>query len=1344
MLQTLYTQESRAATSAELQARAQLKAATASLVRGTAALTELLTGEANELVEMLEKTEATSEKYRENSKDPAVVQRALNVSKQMVDLVNQVKSHDTAVQQSLAKTGDPLVYDDGSIDRKDIPDPGEQVGQLAEGIAKLAKKRGDQNMIKKTEGKLLQHVMAVDKMVKGAQEAEESGGDPREVLADAPEDDKADLVEALDADTVGTDTDEEETTADAWEVAELDVDDMDAFTRAKICDLLPSLRCAACGENASTLQEYRDCVGREISEYQNSRKRRARRAEAKAQMDETVQRSKELKNLKRRGMLLAHDAFEMWGVHRNWARWTSDPTWPLEALKGEPAKAGWESFTTDSQVILETSIQDFQTGAVDIAKEEGMASADTIYATHLEDHVAEAMDIKAGGEDLMARAGDLQQQGMTMMGDAEGTMAEAQAIQADGLQLQAEMQETSAALQTELNHCQQPPTPFQPSQCNPDEIMRLSNEMDGHRQEAEALADRSSALSEEMQAHAEEADVMAQEAQAMAADAEQLQTQAMALKDEALADLTSSETLQAVAAELQDCAQRIATRVVDLAAQTAEQVTTQILALVPDLFFACLEAALDIITGFGWIITAARVTYMLVKYAYKKYKEWRDTRKQQLCGKTPQLDCCVGTVMSWYDQQVLAQRKTEAEFRADSQWILARKLQVPNSCTPWSLTLFAEPLDDETARVILAREMAQNAPAIFTRQISTYSWFGVGKGSLRLKDDTRLVVARSSFLIEWPRKKRQKRARVLRWSTGCDDFLPLKGGSQNSKGLRAKRNNASPLGVRFKFGGGSRSSRSFDMASDSESMCFLANAMCRAACYKPEVCDEHLDPQGVVDLGGKAARNAKNLLSLCAPVSGLKRATGVEEATYSKETKVGPAALRAFVWDHLFHKGEGEPMSRTEALAYSAAVCDKHVLPFWSCGAEECSLCQGVASMYTSSQSAQQWCSSFHLKDSENVSETYARDSGRYFKCQYLSEYLQSTEDQSRLRDRRATVAETCESRTFCSKASNTLPTLDMRPGLQRGTPEYADSQCRMCVEFVQRAAAGLKPKAFCNAIPSRYPQQKIFCEGTLREMMEAIPGVKNAQEKAFWSGWFSEWSAGLNGTVCNKLCKESVERRPEIKLTLKNPSPLILAGEDTEAAPPGKPLEENWQPEAADSITKSPWMKRALKSVKLSLPARAVSGTQVVIWKLEDQMQSSISGWEALLKEIAWDGTFTQKRVWPRTGAGGVISQKVQQAVFLMLREVTLLRSHVDFIAALLQTKMNLGVARRTSEDLTRRMDSLVQNFDLMDEVLTGMKAPSVPSRLRRKFQKKARDMETVANCYGVIVERHEHPSTV
>lgn len=32
--------------------------------------------------------------------------------------------------------------------------------------------------------------------------------------------------------------------------------------------------------------------------------------------------------------------------------------------------------------------------------------------------------------------------------------------------------------------------------------------------------------------------------------------------------------------------------------------------------------------------------------------------------------------------------------------------------------------------------------------------------------------------------------------------------------------------------------------------------------------------------------------------------------------------------------------------------------------------------------------------------------------------------------------------------------------------------------------------------------------------------------------------------------------------------------------------------------------------------------------------IQTLLGGWEALLKELAWDGTFTQKRVWPRTSS--------------------------------------------------------------------------------------------------------------
>ncbi|CAE7900131.1 GIP, partial [Symbiodinium necroappetens] len=227
--------------------------------------------------------------------------------------------------------------------------------------------------------------------------------------------------------------------------------------------------------------------------------------------------------------------------------------------------------------------------------------------------------------------------------------------------------------------------------------------------------------------------------------------------------------------------------------------TSQILALVPDLFLACLEAALDIITGFGWIITAARLTYMLTKYAIRKWREWRDARPQKLCAKAPQLDCCVNSVMAWYDRQALAQRQTEAEFRADSQDLLARALKYPNSCTPWSVTLFAEPPDDETLKVLLAREMEQGGPGIFTRKIRTHlSLFGVTSGWTSFKRDARLVVARSTFMIEWPRKEGEKHAETRRFSTSCEDFIPIGGkDSRDTKGLRAKLAKGVPLGIRF-------------------------------------------------------------------------------------------------------------------------------------------------------------------------------------------------------------------------------------------------------------------------------------------------------------------------------------------------------------------------------------------------------------------------------------------------------------------------------------------------------------------------------------------------------------------
>lgn len=45
----------------------------------------------------------------------------------MVNLLKEIKASDNAIQQNLRKTGDPLVYDDGSITVEETTDPGKQV-----------------------------------------------------------------------------------------------------------------------------------------------------------------------------------------------------------------------------------------------------------------------------------------------------------------------------------------------------------------------------------------------------------------------------------------------------------------------------------------------------------------------------------------------------------------------------------------------------------------------------------------------------------------------------------------------------------------------------------------------------------------------------------------------------------------------------------------------------------------------------------------------------------------------------------------------------------------------------------------------------------------------------------------------------------------------------------------------------------------------------------------------------------------------------------------------------------------------------------------------------------------
>ena len=66
--------------------------------------------------------------------------------------------------------------------------------------------------------------------------------------------------------------------------------------------------------------------------------------------------------------------------------------------------------------------------------------------------------------------------------------------------------------------------------------------------------------------------------------------------------------------EMKDCAKRIAQRILELALQTVKSAVNQILALVPDLFFACLEAK-----GLSdWIIFI--ISNLLIGFSGKKFE----------------------------------------------------------------------------------------------------------------------------------------------------------------------------------------------------------------------------------------------------------------------------------------------------------------------------------------------------------------------------------------------------------------------------------------------------------------------------------------------------------------------------------------------------------------------------------------------------------------------------------------------------------------------------------------------------------------------------------------------------
>jgi len=64
-------------------------------------------------------------------------------------------------------------------------------------------------------------------------------------------------------------------------------------TQVKLCEIIPILECEVC-DNATSLQEYRDCVGSKIMTYQKSKEAKEKRIEAKYQLDESIENQKQM------------------------------------------------------------------------------------------------------------------------------------------------------------------------------------------------------------------------------------------------------------------------------------------------------------------------------------------------------------------------------------------------------------------------------------------------------------------------------------------------------------------------------------------------------------------------------------------------------------------------------------------------------------------------------------------------------------------------------------------------------------------------------------------------------------------------------------------------------------------------------------------------------------------------------------------------------------------------------------------------------------------------------------------------------------------------------------------
>eukprot|EP00746_Dinoflagellata_sp_MGD_P034192 gnl/MRDRNA2_/MRDRNA2_18162_c0_seq1.p1 gnl/MRDRNA2_/MRDRNA2_18162_c0~~gnl/MRDRNA2_/MRDRNA2_18162_c0_seq1.p1 ORF type:complete len:847 (-),score=165.13 gnl/MRDRNA2_/MRDRNA2_18162_c0_seq1:552-2858(-) len=385
------------------------------------------------------------------------------------------------------------------------------------------------------------------------------------------------------------------------------------------------------------------------------------------------------------------------------------------------------------------------------------------------------------------------------------------------------------------------------------------------------------------------------------------------------------------------------------------------------------------------------------------------------------------------------------------------------------------------------------------------------------------------------------------------------------------------------------------------------------------------------------------------------------------------------------------------------------------------------------------------LSDEEVMAEprkiVVGRDAGRFSKCKYIHKYLDYTLDRQAFEKHTLSVEKQCETRGFCSAAVPRLPVANLKP--QVTSEEAEDRRCVLCVDFVQMAAANVSPKIYCDKISSKYPAQKRECQKFLEEVKARVKPIRHILEQKRWS-LFSTTPDGekLPGSACDKFCEGTMRRRPELQESLKNKSPLLLAGEDLEPAKPG-PAPDAEHDEDAELHPESAALSKLQAKLKKKRKIHFWQsiGLSASFRRLENAVQKCVAERRALLLQLSWESKYTSKRVWPRLGTQGFVSQKLEEVTVLMLRESSLLQPHLDLAEDLLDTFFlaDMQNAHKIIGDLENRVTELLQNLEVLPSQLDEIVPPTVPSFLRRLTQKQANDRKRIAKCFGGLVERHE-----